>query len=247
VSRLRPLAILPLVALVLPGCDIFLPEDWGTLGSACTEDRHCQGGLWCYEGNCVGDAAECGDSAVEEGEQCDGGAVSVSCEDLGFTGGSVECIGCSFSTQNCGAPVGECTPGMSQCNSPEICVSFLSDLGGEWQVLDRCAKPCTSNAECEDDRYCTLTLPESEGGVDWACLRAPMTRGYGHRCLVDNECDHGLKCIVMRALAPSRTACAEDCNYNEITGGSGCEEFTAPAGCIENNARDFCGVAGWKL
>jgi hypothetical protein len=41
-------------ALLLAGCDIFLPSDWGTEGSDCTENRHCREdqGFWCEDGQC---------------------------------------------------------------------------------------------------------------------------------------------------------------------------------------------------
>ncbi len=228
------------------GCDIFLPDDWGTLGSPCDEDRHCQDGLWCYERNCVGDSAVCNNGIVELGEQCDGGAVGVSCQDLGLqegAGGYVSCVNCKYDTSRCGAPIGACTPGMNECTAPALCVSFLADLGTGWSQTDRCARACNLDDDCKPGEVCTLTLPTSDPGVGWACLLEQVTRGYGHRCLTDSDCDHGQECIIMNTLA-ARKACARRCTF-DAPQSSGCEDFMPPGECVDHGVRDFCGAPEW--
>lgn len=52
---------------------------------------------------CSGPIASCGDGRLDAGESCDGAELGgVSCEDLGFDGGSLACsASCSFDTESC--------------------------------------------------------------------------------------------------------------------------------------------------
>jgi hypothetical protein len=51
--------------------------------------------------------AQCGDSVIEYGEQCEGEDLNgQTCEGLGFSGGILECVNCMFDTSGCTEPAG---------------------------------------------------------------------------------------------------------------------------------------------
>lgn len=45
---------------------------------------------------------ECGDARIDAGEECDGSAIPISCEELGFSGGEMACTAdCALNTEGC--------------------------------------------------------------------------------------------------------------------------------------------------
>jgi hypothetical protein len=98
-------------------------------GAPCTSSTNCCSGA----GNCTGgkpadrvcaaSAAECGNGAVESGEDCEAGVpLADSCESLGFSGGTLACGGsCQYDTSGCSGS--SCGGSGASCSSNADCCS----------------------------------------------------------------------------------------------------------------------------
>jgi hypothetical protein len=87
------------------------------------------GGTLSCDGSCTFDDSgcwACGDGAVNEGEQCDGGSLNgATCQSQGFDDGTLSCSGgCTFDTGGCVDWVcgnGVCEPNEDSCNCSSDC------------------------------------------------------------------------------------------------------------------------------
>jgi hypothetical protein len=188
--------------------------------------------------------AECGNGVVDRGEECDGEDLrNASCENLGFTGGDVEC------SRSCTLDVDECTvcgDGVAEgsdeeCDgddlAAETCES-LGFLGGDLECSGGCAfdtsacqvdpeNPCGDGARADDEecdgedlggQTCEgLGLISGELTCGRACtLDASECSTCGNSVIDgDEECDSA---ELGEGVCPEGTvgevACAEDCSLD---------------------------------
>ena len=92
-----------------PGLPGWLFEETTTEGETTTTEgmTTTEGTTAQVETSSTGPVAECGNGAVEEGEDCDGTDFGVAtCESLGFSEKGLMCVGCQLDVSGCGPPPG---------------------------------------------------------------------------------------------------------------------------------------------
>ena len=95
----------------------------GQLGCPCAAGSVCASPWVCnpYD-RCIQGATECGNGALDLGEQCEPNLpVGTTCESLGYAGGSIVCSNCQF---NFGGCVAHATCGDGTLNTLEVCEGF---------------------------------------------------------------------------------------------------------------------------
>jgi len=109
---------------------------------------------------CEGTGPECGNDALEYGEDCDGADLGgVTCSDLGFVGGALGCTSaCTFDTSAC-SNAGTCGDGTldpgEECDGANLDGHTCESLGWDGGTL-ACGATCTfDESGCADiEPYC---------------------------------------------------------------------------------------------
>jgi len=153
---------------------------------------------------CVDDVPECGDNAVDPGEQCDGLALmGLDCSDLGFNGGTLACqqdcqdydvSACWMTQPVCGNGVVEpgetCDDGnhvlTDQCPDGPLGTCLQASCGDGFvnTTLDATGDPME---ECDDGNH--STTDDCPDGPTGSCMWTECGDGFVHG--MDETCDDG--------------------------------------------------------
>jgi hypothetical protein len=141
--------------------------------------------------SCLGDPANCGNSLLDPGEQCDGSQLNgQTCESLGFSGGELVCTAdCRFSTSGCseGPCSDTCSPvGATRCQGValEECMDHNDNGCVSWGVTMPQAEQC-----CEDGD-CSAAACSASGGQWHPDAQSPDFDQSGHCCGDDGASDY---------------------------------------------------------
>ncbi len=133
-------------------------------------------------------AQQCGNGAIDSGEQCDGSNIPSTCTALGYRSGTIACTAqCTFDTSNCIAA--ECT-NSGDCSNGLVCCNRS------------CRMPaCTSNADCSSGATCI-----SAGECNASCITQATV------CQIQPDCPAGQLCCSNKCTA---VKCFEDSQCND--------------------------------
>ena len=157
------------------------------------------------DGDGMGDACEgsCGDGVIDGGEDCDGSDLGgASCESLGFTAGSLACLGdCTLDVSNCSLCGDGMIEGSEECDTGALGGASCEDVGCGAGLPD-CSESCflsfascTDCAMCDDNGVC-------DAGENCSSCPNDCVSGSGGSC-GDGVCEpaRGEDCL----------SCANDC------------------------------------
>ncbi len=170
------------------GCDALCSKNPCADGYMCqrrtSSDAGCDDEYRCVSDRDCEPVAFCGDGAIDPGEDCDGGNLGgETCISLGFDGGSLSCLNCTFNTSGCTRSVcgnGVIEPGERCDGNPDLrClevdpsyyyggdVGCLSDCS--WYEFSNCCRrptlSCCGDGRCESPENET-NCPEDCGSAE---------------------------------------------------------------------------------
>lgn len=180
----------------------------------------------------VGCSEQCGNGAIDDGEDCDGTELGgMDCVGLGLAGGTLACSGCTFDTTMCADAIcgdgviggaeecdcagGACTPAGLQ---DQACTDMPAPSGGNF-----------SGGALACDATCLI----DESGC-WAC--GDGTINEGEAC--DGAALNGATCSGL-GFDDGTVACNTSCAVDT----SGCVDWVCGNGSCEPN-EDSCSCAG---
>ena len=154
--------------MVEPQCVPFRCGDGIRLPSFETCDDGDRDPMNACNNDCSNGSSMCGNSMVEAGEDCDGTDLGgSSCEDLGYSGGMLNCTDCSFDTWDCtGCTLDTCgTECVDLQTSRDHCGACDDpcDLG-TYCSSGNCVDGCQGDEDCPAGETCSTGTCQGGGG-----------------------------------------------------------------------------------
>lgn len=194
--------------------------------------------------------SDCGDGAVDPGEDCDGASLAgATCATLGYDKGSLACAGdCHFDTSGCCK--NECAgpPGDHECasaTSVHTCGQYDSDACLEWGNTQQCPGNCDQGqCVCSSDADCMMQQDQchdSQGMcVAGKCTYPEKPTGTscddGDKCTQTDTCQGGT-CVGENPVACTAldqchvagvcSVATGQCSTPNATNGSACDDGNA--------------------
>jgi len=185
--------------------------DFGSV-TGCTDLPGFKSGtLKCNQQNCHFDTLQCvkndpvcGNSVLEEGEQCEGSLGGKDCTTFGFDAGLLSCDNCMFDVSACegASGYGVCNDGQhnigEQCDAPHYPFTQCSDMNSKF-----------TSGLLTCDNNCMLSTEECT--VDYQCYDGVVNPG--------EECDsllgvQAVQCQLFDTFGGGALSCSSDCLFN---------------------------------